>query len=201
MFSRPSASLWMRDAVRRQQLLVVDRAICRALHQRRCVAGGEEIDAVVVGEEDLAGVEPGGRGEGAPARRCGVVGHMRCVARVAGDRVVPAGIPRRRRQHHHLLKLAERHRRVARGVGKRPVGQGRTEGKASRPPPEESRYQRKLQRVIVATGQGRRPGLGQHGVPPCGVPGSKFKVQSSGDVRKLEGWKVRRFQLSNLPTF
>jgi hypothetical protein len=56
-----------------QDSLEVGRTVGRPLDERGGVAGLEEIDAFVVGEEDLAGVETCGRGEGTTPGGGGVV--------------------------------------------------------------------------------------------------------------------------------
>jgi hypothetical protein len=49
------------------------------------VAGGEEVNARVVGEEEFGGVKSGRRGERASSRPAGVVRGVRRIARVTGD--------------------------------------------------------------------------------------------------------------------
>ena len=77
------------------------------------VAGWQEVDASIVGEEELAGVEARGRRE-APAAGGGVV--VRDVGQVggaAGDQVRPAGVAGDGGEQQRLLHCGERRRRVA----------------------------------------------------------------------------------------
>ena len=101
--------------------------------ERAGVASREEVDARVIGEEELRGVKAGGRRERAPGGAPRVVRRVRCVVRVPGDRVVPAGRPTHRAEHEHPLELRERQRFPAGAVRKGTVRQLVTQGETPRP--------------------------------------------------------------------
>jgi hypothetical protein len=146
--------------------VALDHQLGRDLLDRRVdqgagVAGGEEPDAGVVGEEQLGGVEPGRRGEGPPGRGGGVVGDLGGVAGVAGDRIMPAGGPAHRAQHQQPLQLIQGHRLVPGPVGQGAVGELIAQGEAARPAAEQRLHQREgsqlAQRLGAARGRAWRP--------------------------------------------
>ncbi|SHV33565.1 Uncharacterised protein [Mycobacteroides abscessus subsp. abscessus] len=63
---------------------------CRKLLWR-LVTGGQEVDAGVVGEEELAGMKSRGGGKGATGGTAGVVREGGSITGVVGDAVVPPG--------------------------------------------------------------------------------------------------------------
>src|SRR5918994_7403040 len=89
-----------------QDGLEVRRSIGRLLDQRRGVAGLEEVDALIVGEEYLAGVEASGRGKSATPRSSRIVREVGSVPGVAHDHEVPSGVAGRPSKNQHLLELA-----------------------------------------------------------------------------------------------
>jgi hypothetical protein len=140
----------------------------RRVDQRTGVAGREEPDAGVIGEEQLGGVEPSRRGEGPPGCPGGVVGDLGGVAGVAGDRVVPAGGPAHRGQHQQPLQLIQRHGLVVGPVGQGAVGELITQGETARPAAQQRLHQREASQLTQRLGAGgrRRWGLGSHGCMP-----------------------------------
>src|SRR5215211_8914607 len=96
------------------------------------VAGLEEVDTLVVGEEHLACVETRRRGEGASSSSSGVVREMWSVPGVAPhDHVVPAGVAGRSRQDQHLFQLGKRQRIMPGSERQRPVGKRGTQREAA----------------------------------------------------------------------
>ena len=147
MFSRPSESLTIRARCAVEPGLQVGlRAVGNGMH----VARRQEVGAVVVGEEDLAGVEAGRRGEGPPARRALVVRDLRRVVLVEREEVEPAGVAADRGEQDHLLELGDRRRIVPRGEGERPVGDRGALGEAARAPPVDRLDQREVHRLHQA---------------------------------------------------
>ncbi len=138
--------------VRLQPGLEIERAVLVLHDQRWRVARGEEIDAVVIRVEELCGVEPGGGRERASPRAHRVVRQVRRVPGVAVDHVVPAGVARRRGEHHHLLQVIERHRRLLRGERQRPVWNLRPHREPPRPPAVERLHERELHRCLEPRG-------------------------------------------------
>jgi hypothetical protein len=156
--------------------VALDHQLGRDLLDRRVdqgagVAGGEEPDAAVVGEEQLGAVEAGRRREGAPGGG-GVVGDVGGVAGVAGDRVVPAGGPAHGGQHQQPLQLIQGHRLVPGPVGQGAVGDLTAQGEAARSAAEQRLHQREGSQLAqrLGLGRGRAWGLGSHGrsVPSAG---------------------------------
>ncbi len=138
-YRRWSESLSMRSRWRSIMSAGVISSLGR-VDQRAGVAGGEVVEPAVVGEEELAGVEPGGRGHRAAGRRAVVVREMRGVAGVPGDPVVPAGGACHGGQDEQRLELAQRHvlvlpsgRRAGRRGCSRPSGSGASGGRRARP--------------------------------------------------------------------
>ena len=116
------------------------------------VARRQEVGAVVVGEEDLAGVEAGRRGKGPAAGGALVVRDLRRIVRVEGEEVEPAGVAADRGEQDHLLEVGDRGRVVPRGEGQRPVGDRGALGEAARAPAVDRLDQREVHRL----GQTRR---------------------------------------------
>jgi hypothetical protein len=111
----------------------------------RRVARGQVVDALVVGVEEVRGVEPGSRRERAAARGQRVVGELRLVARVPRDHVVVTGVAGRGGEHHHLLQVVQRHRRLVRLVLQGAVRDLRAHGEAPCAPAEQCLDQRELE--------------------------------------------------------
>jgi hypothetical protein len=130
------------------------------------VASGEEVQARVVGEEELGGVKAGRGRKRAPRCPSRVVGEMRRVAGVAGDRVVPASRPAHGGQHEHPLQLAEGARLVRGRVGERPVRNLVAQGETARPPPEQRFDKREGCELSERLGLGGGLIQAQHIPPP-----------------------------------
>jgi hypothetical protein len=136
----------------------VGRTVHTPLDEGGGIAGLEEVDALVVGEEDLAGVEARRRREGAAPRGSGVVREVGSVAGVAHDHVVPARVAGRSCKDQHLLQLSKRHRVMLGGERQRTVG----ERGAKREPAGPSAVERLDQRELKDVLQARRMCSGLH---------------------------------------
>ncbi len=165
MCIRPSASLRIRERCASMTASMSTGAPGSRSTSLGAVPRLEQVDALVVGEEHLAHMEPRGRREGPPAGRPGVVRKARGVGRVPRDREVPAGVAGRRRQHQHLLEVGERHRLVLRAVGERAVWDLGPEGEAPSAAAVEGFDERERECGL----ESRRCGRGRH---RCSFPSS-----------------------------
>jgi hypothetical protein len=130
---------------------------------RRHVPGRQEVDAAVVGEEELRRVEAGGRWEGPPAGGARVVRDPRQVGAVVGDQVLPACAARDGGEQDGLFELGERarappprRRRAARPEWSRPWRSAGSGGRAAL---------RSAERLRPRPGRAADPGCGRRAAP------------------------------------
>ena len=125
-----------------------------ARRHRGHVPRRQEVNAGVVREEELRGVEAGRGGKAAPARGGGVVGQPSRVARVMREQLRPPGIAGDGSDEQHLLQRIERFRRLARGEGQRPVRDRGPLGEAARAATVDRLDQREGRGLDQAVGTG-----------------------------------------------
>ena len=163
----------------------------RRLH----VAGGQEVDPVVVGEEELRGVEARRGGKAPPARGRRVVRQPAGVVGVVREELRPAGVAGDGGDEQHLLARVERLGRLARGEGERAVRDRGALGEAARAAAVDRLDQREGRGLDKPAGKGgvgvehnpafRGQGLGS-GVSP--KPESREPAPTRAAPRACVGW-------------
>ena len=120
----------------------------RRVDQGTGVAGGKEIGAALVGEEELRSVEAGCGGKGTAGSRPSIIGEIRRVALVAHDGIVPAGGTAHRGEHQQPLELRQRQRSVSGAIGEHSIRDLTTEREAARATSEDGVQEGELSQVL-----------------------------------------------------
>ena len=141
----------------------------------RHVPRRQEVDAGVVGEEELRGVEARRGRKAAAARGGGVVRQLRRISGMVREELGPAGVARDGGEQQHLLQRVERLGRLARGEGERPVGDRGALGEAARAAAVDRLDQREGRCLDEAAGRGgigveHDPAFRGEGVGPGAEP-------------------------------
>ena len=133
-----------------QDGIEVGRTVRCLVDERGCVTGFEEIVPSSSVKKTSLVWKPAADGKVRPARGSGVVGEVGCVAGVARDHVVPAGIAGSSREYQHLLQVAQGQRLMPGGELQRAIGYGCAQREPAGSPSVECFDQRELQDVLQA---------------------------------------------------